>query len=295
MSGARAKQASERSRHPTEIRRQLIVEAARSVIAERGLFATSIRDIAAAGDVSIGTVTYHFTGIADILAEVLIGEMDSFYAPVIAAATAAPDGRAALEEIVDGFIASTPRAREHWALWLDFWALSAHDPGAREPPVRDLPALARRRAGRLRSRRSGRQPEPGLGRGRDRGVHGDLRRQRRAGLPPGRGPAPGGGPQAPAPVDRQAAEGRGERGLSRDGRRPRPWPAGPPGLCRAVSALPAVTQSAQPGHRTRHLTVLYLPAGTVRLETFQALLRLGVLSGDMRRKGHPITLSARNA
>ena len=96
MSGARAKQASERSRHPTEIRRQLIVEAARSVIAERGLFATSIRDIAAAGNVSIGTVTYHFTGIADILAEVLIGEMDSFYAPVIAAATAAPDGRAAL-------------------------------------------------------------------------------------------------------------------------------------------------------------------------------------------------------
>jgi hypothetical protein len=49
MSGARAKQASERSRHPTEIRRQLIVEAARSVIAERGLFATSVRDIAAAG------------------------------------------------------------------------------------------------------------------------------------------------------------------------------------------------------------------------------------------------------
>ena len=64
----------------------------------------------------------------DILAEVLIGEMDSFYAPVIAAASAAPDGRAALEEIVDGFIASTPRAREHWMLWLDFWALSAHDP-----------------------------------------------------------------------------------------------------------------------------------------------------------------------
>ena len=129
MTGARAKQASERSRHPTEIRRHLIVKAARSVIAERGLFATSVRDIAAASDVSIGTVTYHFTGIAEILAEVLTGEMDSFYAPVIAAAAATPDGRSALEEFVDGFIASTPRAREHWLLWLDFWALSAHDPG----------------------------------------------------------------------------------------------------------------------------------------------------------------------
>jgi AcrR family transcriptional regulator len=129
MTGARAKQASERSRHPTEVRRHLIVKAARSVIAERGLFATSVRDIAAASDVSIGTVTYHFTGIAEILAEVLNGEMESFYAPVIATATAAADGRSALEEIVDGFIASTPRAREHWLLWLDFWALSAHDPG----------------------------------------------------------------------------------------------------------------------------------------------------------------------
>jgi AcrR family transcriptional regulator len=125
---ARAKQAGERTRHPTEVRRQLIVQAARSVIAERGLFATSIRDIAAASDVSLGTVTYHFTGIAEILAEVLNGEMDSFYGPVIAAAEAAPDGRAALREIVDGFIASSARAREHWVLWLDFWALSAHDP-----------------------------------------------------------------------------------------------------------------------------------------------------------------------
>jgi AcrR family transcriptional regulator len=125
---ARAKQASERSRHPTEVRRHLIVEAARSVIAERGLFATSMRDIATASDVSLGTVTYHFTGITEILAEVLNGEMDSFYGPVIAAAKAAPDGRAALREIVDGFIASSTRAREHWVLWLDFWALSAHDP-----------------------------------------------------------------------------------------------------------------------------------------------------------------------
>ena len=129
MTGARAKQASERSRHPTEIRRHLIVKAARSVIAERGLFATSVRDIAAASDVSIGTVTYHFTGITEILAEVLNGEMDSFYAPVIATAAAAPDGRSALEAIVDGFIASTPRAREHWLLWLDFWAQSPRSPG----------------------------------------------------------------------------------------------------------------------------------------------------------------------
>ncbi len=80
-SAARAKRASERTRHPTEVRRPLIVEAARSVIADRGLFATTMRDIAAASGVSLGTVTYHFRGIAEILGEVLDLEMDALYAP----------------------------------------------------------------------------------------------------------------------------------------------------------------------------------------------------------------------
>lgn len=123
----RARRASQRVRHPTEVRRPLIVEAARSVIAQRGLFATTTRDIAQASDVSLGTVTYHFSGIADILAEVLRGEMDLFYAPIIKAAAEAPDGRTALRVIIEGFIASRPRAKQHWLLWLDFWALSAHD------------------------------------------------------------------------------------------------------------------------------------------------------------------------
>ena len=126
-SAARARPAGERIRHPTEVRRALIVEAARSVIADRGLFATTMRDIAAASEVSLGTVTYHFRGIAEILAEVLDGEMDAFYAPLVAAAFAQPDGRAALRALIDGFLASSPRARQHWVLWLDFWALSAHD------------------------------------------------------------------------------------------------------------------------------------------------------------------------
>ena len=117
----------ERQRHPAEVRRALIVEAARSVIADRGLFATTMRDIAAASEVSLGTVTYHFRGIAEILAAVLDGEMDTFYAPLVAAAVAQPDGRAALHALIDGFLASSPRAGQHWVLWLDFWALAAHD------------------------------------------------------------------------------------------------------------------------------------------------------------------------
>jgi len=50
----RAKTASERVRQPTEIRRRLIVDAARSVISERGLFVTTMRDIAQASAVPGG-------------------------------------------------------------------------------------------------------------------------------------------------------------------------------------------------------------------------------------------------
>jgi len=126
--GPRAKRASERSRQPTEIRRQLIVEAARGVIVERGLFATTMRDIALGSEVSLGTVTYHFTGIGEILAEVVQGEMDSFYAPIAELAAGAPDAMTSLQAIVEGLFASDHRTREHWLLWLDFWALASHYP-----------------------------------------------------------------------------------------------------------------------------------------------------------------------
>ncbi|WP_172832258.1 TetR/AcrR family transcriptional regulator [Nakamurella panacisegetis] len=124
---ARGRREGDRVRQPTEIRRQLIVEAARVLIADRGLFAASMRDIAQGAGVSLGTVTYHFTGIAELLAEVLHAEMDDFYRPISARAALEPDGAAALGTIIDGFFADGARTVEHWRLWLDFWTLSAHD------------------------------------------------------------------------------------------------------------------------------------------------------------------------
>lgn len=116
-----------RQRLQPQVRRQLLLRAARSVIAERGLHATTVRDIAAAGDVAVGTVTYHFAGIAEVLAEVIDAEMTAYSAPIMAAARAAATGATALQHIVDGLLADGDAARDHWKLWLDFWALSAHD------------------------------------------------------------------------------------------------------------------------------------------------------------------------
>jgi len=77
--GPKARQRWERTRHPTEIRRRLVVEAAREVLAEKGLAGTGVRDVAAASGVSSGTITYHFRGIDEIFADVLKLETVLFY------------------------------------------------------------------------------------------------------------------------------------------------------------------------------------------------------------------------
>jgi AcrR family transcriptional regulator len=106
----------------------MLIDAAREVIAQRGLQATTLRDIATAGGVAVGTVTYHFSGIEEMLAGVLEDETDGYSAIIWARAAAAPTGFAGLTALIDGLMASDGRTREHWKLWLDFWALAAHYP-----------------------------------------------------------------------------------------------------------------------------------------------------------------------
>ena len=49
-------------------RRQRIIEVALDVIAEHGVAATTHRKVAQAADVPLGSLTYHFTGLDDLLA-----------------------------------------------------------------------------------------------------------------------------------------------------------------------------------------------------------------------------------
>lgn len=113
-------------RQPPEVRRAMIIDAARQLIATQGAQTTTIRDIAGAANIAVGTVTYHFSGIAEVLAGVLAAEMTQFSAAVMQAAAAAPTGRAGLTTLHEGLIADGDRAAEHWRLWLDFWTLAAH-------------------------------------------------------------------------------------------------------------------------------------------------------------------------
>jgi AcrR family transcriptional regulator len=126
-SGGSARPARAR-RHPPLVRRRLIVEAAREVIARRGMAATRMREVASVAGVSLGTLTYHFAGIDELLASVIHAEDECFLQPIVDRALAAETGREGLRCLVDGLLNENQRTREHWLVWMDFWTLASHDP-----------------------------------------------------------------------------------------------------------------------------------------------------------------------
>ena len=109
-------------------RRELILQAARSVILAKGLPATSVREIAVAAGVSSGTVTHHFASIDDILAAVLRAETERVRGELWAEASRRDAALDALLALADGLLVQRREVREYWSLWLDFWARAAHDP-----------------------------------------------------------------------------------------------------------------------------------------------------------------------
>lgn len=119
----RAVTATERTRQPTEVRRRLIVEAAVPLIAERGYASVGVRDVAAAAGVSVGTVTYHFTGMQEILSEAMTLHIKRYYARLAEAADQSASGAEALRLLIDALF--TEDTDRHWRMWFDYWNTGA--------------------------------------------------------------------------------------------------------------------------------------------------------------------------
>ncbi|MGQ4478695.1 TetR/AcrR family transcriptional regulator [Streptomyces sp. SAS_276] len=115
----RAVAAADRTRQPTEVRRRLIVEAAVPLIAERGYASVGVRDVAAAAGVSVGTVTYHFGSVQEILSEAMVLHIERYYAELNEAAEQATSGAEALRLLVDALF--TEDTDRHWRMWFDYW------------------------------------------------------------------------------------------------------------------------------------------------------------------------------
>lgn len=124
----RAVAAADRTRQPTEVRRRLIVEAAVPLIAERGYASVGVRDVAAAAGVSVGTVTYHFGSVQEILSEAMVLHIERYYAELSETAEQASSAAEALRLLVDALF--TEDTDRHWRMWFDYWNAGDRDADA---------------------------------------------------------------------------------------------------------------------------------------------------------------------
>ncbi|MFE2839010.1 TetR/AcrR family transcriptional regulator [Streptomyces mirabilis] len=108
------------------MRRRLIVEAAVPLIAELGYASVGVRDVAAAAGVSVGTVTYHFGSVQEILSEAMVLHIERYYAALSEAAAQAAGAAEALRLLVDALF--TEDTDRHWRMWFDYWNAGDQDP-----------------------------------------------------------------------------------------------------------------------------------------------------------------------
>ncbi|NMM99973.1 TetR family transcriptional regulator [Bifidobacterium sp. DSM 109958] len=113
-------------------RRQRIIDACLTIIAERGVAGTSHRVVAAAAGVPLGSMTYHFAGMGDLLHQAF----DQFarasaarFVGRLRAAKSAEGAREAIVAYVEGDLFATPR---DLGLTLELYTLAARDPAYRD-------------------------------------------------------------------------------------------------------------------------------------------------------------------
>jgi AcrR family transcriptional regulator len=114
---------------PADGRREQLLEAALTVIAERGFPETRIADVATRAGTSPALVIYYFKTRDQLLTEAIRLSEDRWYAEGTARIATIPTAAGRLEELV----AMTCMPEEEgdpvsWTLWLDLWAQAARHP-----------------------------------------------------------------------------------------------------------------------------------------------------------------------
>ena len=112
-------------------RHRRIVEATVGVIAEHGVAGTTHRLIAAAADVPLGSLTYHFTGLDDLRAQAFALHAERMavrYEAHFAAVASLDD----VVEAVTGLVHADADADDHdWAVAYELYTAALRDPALR--------------------------------------------------------------------------------------------------------------------------------------------------------------------
>ncbi len=123
--------APRRSRRHDPDRRNRLIDAALTVIAERGLAGTSHRAIARAADVPLGSMTYHFTNLDEVLAEAFTRHVDAVAAVFDARLAAAADRSTAVEAVIALVSADLLGSQRDLLLSVELYVAAARRPALR--------------------------------------------------------------------------------------------------------------------------------------------------------------------
>jgi DNA-binding transcriptional regulator YbjK len=120
-----------RSRRHDPGRRDRLVATALDVIADAGVAAATHRAIARAADVPLGSLTYHFATLTDLLAAAFTRHVDTVATRFDERMRAAPDRAAALEALVDHLTDDLLGSSRDLVLAVELYVAAARDPALR--------------------------------------------------------------------------------------------------------------------------------------------------------------------
>jgi AcrR family transcriptional regulator len=109
------------------LRLEEVDEAARRVIARKGLASATMRDISREGGFTTGVLTHHFPDKQALIAGVFAATSRAW----IADARAALQAATTVPELLSAFVAVSvprdPERREEWRLWAEMWTYAGRD------------------------------------------------------------------------------------------------------------------------------------------------------------------------
>jgi len=113
-------------------RRQSIARAAWELIGEKGIAATTMRDIAQRAGVSLGVVNHFFENRQDVIDAALAGACETYVASVEELCGESRRPEEVLRSVLWAGLPYSPE-QENWARsWLDFWSHASREPALRE-------------------------------------------------------------------------------------------------------------------------------------------------------------------
>ncbi len=112
-------------------RRDRLLDTTLEVIAEQGVTATTHRAIARAADVPLGSLTYHFASLTELLAAAFTRHVDTVAERFDERMRAAPDRATALEALVGHLTGDLLGSGRDLVLAVELYVAAARDPALR--------------------------------------------------------------------------------------------------------------------------------------------------------------------